>query len=227
MYDDGLSCPGGCDAHVVFSNSMNGTQFAHAPDSTPGHYGKCTVGQTCLVCLEAGDNQCLPVVYRGGGPPVGTFDFTPRFYQQACPTAPAGTMLSAKCVELKAAAKALESRVNCILEPTAPPCVAMMKAAAELRSLDQPKFQACRTQGQATYNKGKAPADKRSDECAYESVGTGGPNSRGVRWRKLLPAACREGTFVGRDGTDCCSGVLFADGPLGRECSAFYPAPKP
>jgi hypothetical protein len=136
-------------------------------------------------------------------------------------------MLSAKCDAFKVAAKNLQSRVNCILTPTAPPCVAMMKAAADSRRLDQPKFKACLAQGLTAYNKDKAPADKRSQGCAYELLRNGGPNVNHVRWQKLLPAACRDGTYVGTYGTDCCSGVLLTDGALGKECSGFYPETKP
>ena len=34
IYDDGKSCPAGCDAHVVFHQSMNGTELAHALGSS-------------------------------------------------------------------------------------------------------------------------------------------------------------------------------------------------
>src|SRR5687767_14716582 len=43
-----------------------------------------------------------------------------------------------------------------------------------------------------------------------------------VTWKKLLPGVCRPGTFVGRNGLDCCSRNLSADGPLGAECIRFY-----
>jgi hypothetical protein len=48
-------------------------------------------------------------------------------------------------------------------------------------------------------------------------------NNNGTVNASLLPAACRDGTFVGRDGLDCCSGSVLHDGPLGTECRDFYP----
>lgn len=38
LYDDGLSCPENCDAHVVFHSALNGTKHAHAPVSPPGQF---------------------------------------------------------------------------------------------------------------------------------------------------------------------------------------------
>lgn len=130
MYADGVSCPGGCDAHVVFRGSVNGTANAHAPDSTARPYQRCKSGQEC-------------------------------------------------------------------------------------RRLRDDVF-----------NRDRPPAQQRTHGCAYEMVGTG-RNSQGRTWKRLLPAACRDGTFVGRDGLDCCSGNPFADGALGVECRHFYLDPAP
>jgi len=223
IYDDGLSCPAGCDAHVVFHQSMNGTEFAHAPQSAAGPFAKCAVGQTCRLCFESGGKQCLEVMYRGGGPTVNTFDLTPRFYQSACATAPAQPALAQKCAELKKAAVGLEGRKNCIAQPKTEGCQVLIEQALAAQNADRPEYEKCKAIGEGPYNKTKPPALQRSNQCAYERSGTGGPNSKGTTWKRLLPGACRDGTFVGRDGLDCCSGLILADGPLSSECKSFYP----
>src|SRR5512139_585709 len=72
IYNDGLSCPGGCDAHFVMHSSDNGTANARSP------------GSTGLICFDAGLTQCMSVMYRGAGPHPRTFDFTPAFFEDAC-----------------------------------------------------------------------------------------------------------------------------------------------
>jgi hypothetical protein len=63
------------------------------------------------------------------------------------------------------------------------------------------------------------------ENCAYEKGGTS-KNSRGDPWRKLLPAACRPGTFVGLDGLDCWSGDPLTDRGFGSaECAGYYVKP--
>lgn len=221
-YDDGLSCPHECDAHVVFHESMNGTQFAHAPKNPAKPYARCVPGNACRLCIESGEKQCLEAIYRGGGPPAGTFDFTPRFYSSVCATSPPQPALAARCTALKHAAASLDGLRNCIAEPAHVACREMMERATAARVQDRAEYERCRQLGQKHYNLTKPVAQQRSLGCAYERVGTGGPNSKGVTWRKLLPGACRDGTFVGRDGLDCCSGIPLADGPLARECRPFY-----
>jgi hypothetical protein len=222
IYDDGLSCPGGCDAHVVFHPSMNGTEFAHDPSTPNEPYRKCVNGQICTVCVESGLRQCLQVVYRGGGPPPNTFDFTPRFYESACSAASGQSVLGSKCRELERAAAGLANRINCIAFPASDGCRELIATAAKAQLQDRVEYNQCRASGEAAYNRLKPIESQRSLACAYERVGTGGPNSRGRTWKKLLPGACRDKTFVGRDGLDCCSGSTLADGPLGRECNGFY-----
>ncbi|WP_435456593.1 hypothetical protein [Variovorax sp. LT2P21] len=226
IYDDGLSCPNNCDAHVVFSSPLNGTEFAHNPATPHKPFSKCTKGGTCRLCIESGGKQCLEAVYRGGGPAPMTFDFTPAFYAAACEGTPLQGRLAAKCAELRKAAKALEGRLNCIAEPNAEACKELIATARKAKSDDMPRYKECIAVGETTYNNGRANEEHRSNRCAYELHGTGGPNSKGTSWRKLLPGACRAGTFVGRDGLDCCSGNLFADGPVGLECRSFYPGKK-
>jgi len=223
IYDDGLSCPANCDAHVVFHHTLNGTEFAHDPKSTQGSFTKCTPGVVCRLCLQSGGRQCLEAIYRGGGPSPMTFDFTPAFYSQACEGNPSQPSLAAKCKALKKAAAELAGRTNCIATPNVKECAALIEAATNARRADRVNYDQCIKEGQATYNAARPKREQRTLRCAYERFGKGGPNSKGTTWKKLLPGACRDGTLVGRDGLDCCSGNTFADGPLGRECAAFYP----
>lgn len=222
IYDDGMSCPGNCDAHVVLHPSLNGTEFAHAPATPKSPYSKCTDGAPCELCLVSGHQQCLSVMYRGAGPTLMTFDLTPAFYEQACPSASTIPLLQTKCNEISKAAAGLTGSVNCISEPANPLCKALMDAENRRRAEDQPLYEQCKTLGEAKFNAAQEQSKHRSNDCAYESKATGGPNSKGTTWRRLLPGACRLGTFVGRDGLDCCNGNPVSDGPLGLECRAFY-----
>lgn len=223
IYDDGFSCPANCDAHAVFHPSLNGTEFAHGPASLEPPYARCDNGDRYRICLEAGTRQCLEAVYRGGGPSPMTFDFTPAFYSAACSTTPEQPLLADKCDELRRAARSLDGRVNCIATPEHDSCGAMIGDAEDRHARDRVEYDRCPALGEARYNRDKPIAQQRSLRCAYEKRGTGGPNSAGTTWRRLLPGACRDGSFVGRDGLDCCSGNTFADGPLGIECRSFYP----
>lgn len=74
VYDDGRACPGNCDAHVVFREDLNGSDFAHIPGTQKG---KCVDGQKCEICIESGRKQCLEVTYRGAGPTGKTLGSTP------------------------------------------------------------------------------------------------------------------------------------------------------
>lgn len=223
IYDDGLSCPAECDEHVVFHPSLNGTQFAHKPTTIVAPFAKCVDGETCRICLESGGKQCLETTYRGDGPSPKTFDFTPAFYLKACAGQPQQVSLQNKCNELRNAAKALDGRVNCIAEPNAANCELIIEAARKLQLADRIDYQSCLAIGQTKFNSNRIKEEQRSIKCAYERYGTGGPNSKGVTWKKLLPGACRNGTFVGRDGLDCCSGNTLSDGPFAHECRPFYP----
>src|SRR5947209_10477168 len=80
VYDDGKSCPNGCDAHVVFHPRHNGTANAFDPSSSRAAPRECVVGQQCRICFSASDASCMLATYRGAGPPPGRFDFTPAFY---------------------------------------------------------------------------------------------------------------------------------------------------
>lgn len=223
IYDDGLSCPSNCDSHVVFHPTLNGTQYAHHPDTKQSPFRKCVSGEKCHICFASHLNQCMEVMYRGGGPSKMTFDFTPSFYSDSCPGAETHTVLRNKCKELKLSEQSLAGRVNCIKEQNNGRCTQLIATARAAKDADLPLYESCREQGETKFNVAHPKDEQRSLACAYEKFGTGGPNSKGTTWRKLLPAACREGSFVGKDGLDCCNGIPFADGPLGRECRSFYP----
>lgn len=223
MYDDGLSCPNNCDAHVVFHSSMNGTEYAHDPSSSDSVFKPCTKDAECNICFENNLKQCMHVIYRGGGPSINTFDLTPEFYTANCPSTASYPTLQRKCSELKVAADRLTGRVNCISNERDAKCKARMEAAKAAKAADDMLYQSCLAEDEKKFNLTQPKEKQRSLRCAYEKYGTGGPNSHGTTWRKLLPAACRGGTFVGKDGLDCCSGNVLADGPLGSECRGFYP----
>jgi hypothetical protein len=225
MYADGKSCPGECDAHVVFDKSLNGTQFAHTPGSSHQPYKRCSHGSECEICLESGPSQCIKVTYRGAGPTKNTFDLTPAFYESHCGTPDAPALLQAKCLELESASSALKGRVNCIKNAEHVLCNPVMPKAQSMQSADLVFYEECKKLSEVQFNRGRPLFQQRSNNCAYEFKGTGGPNSKGVTWKKLLPGACRAGTYVGQNGLDCCSGSLFADGALYQECKAFYPKP--
>ncbi|MGH7789080.1 MAG: hypothetical protein ACRERC_19575, partial [Candidatus Binatia bacterium] len=224
IYDDGRSCPADCDAHVVFDPAINGTANAHRPDSASGSYQRCQSGQPCRICFDASPRSCIVAMYRGAGPHADAFDFTPAFYEAWCPRPDLPARLTAQCAALAAAARQLDGKLNCVRTPDDQRCRALIDAARQRQAADQPLYDECRRVGEAAFNQRRPPAEQRSNGCAYEKVGTG-QNSQGRTWRKLLAGACRDGTYVGRDGLDCCSGNPFSDGPLGVECRAFYLAP--
>lgn len=225
IYDDGRSCPANCDAHVVFHRLNNGTPNAHLPTSASPHFEKCIPGNECEICFDADPDSCMLVMYRGNGPHQNTFDFTPAFYEGNCPRPNIPEALAEQCRALTEQAKSLENRINCIHDANHPKCADLIAAAKQRKEMDEPLYNTCLEQGEEKFNGDRLESEQRSENCAYEKHGTGGPNSKGKRWRKLLPAVCRENTFVGRDGLDCCSGSTFRDGPLGIECKGFYPRP--
>jgi hypothetical protein len=222
-YDDGKSCPGNCDAHVVFHPSHNGTLNAFDPSTGRSAHAKCVAGRPCTICFTEAETSCMVATYRGAGPPKGRFDFTPTFFEENCATPVLPTPVAAKCQSAQAAIKRLEGLVNCIEDQSHEKCRATMEAAKAKKAADDLLFDECRSLGETAFNKKHAatPHMQRSIACAYELHGTG-RNSAGVTWKRLLDGACRAGTFAGRDGLDCCSGSLFAAALLGRECRPFF-----
>lgn len=231
MYADGHSCPGDCDAHVVVNPEDNGSRFAFAPDSSRSAPADCRNGQQCRICFGEADDSCMQALYRGGGPPAGTFDFTPAFYDATCGRTDIPAALARKCAELDRAVQSRDGgvsyadRINCFKEPTNPRCVEVMARAEADKAADQPKRQQCLALGEGPYNAQQPSAEKRSLSCNYSQERRGGPNSRGVTWRVLLPAACPSGSFVGKDGLDCCSESARFAAAIKPECSRFFLRP--
>jgi hypothetical protein len=224
VYSDGRSCPHNCDAHVVFHASVNGTSNAFSPTSSRSHPKKCETDELCRICFSDEDISCITVMYRHSGPAEGRFDFTPAFYEEACAKEGQPKELVAQCDSLgKTYRKLTEGKVYCLAEPDRAGCKEIIEAAEAKQSKDQPLWDECRALGENKFNVKYAgtPEKQRSEDCAYEKHGTGGPNSKGEYWKKLLPAACWPKTYVGRDGTDCCDANKMSLGGLGVECSPF------
>ena len=228
IYSDGYSCPNNCDAHVVFNSAHNGSKYASSPDSPRTAPVKCTLGASCRICFGNADATCMEAIYRGGGPDTGRFDFTPAFYEANCGTGSLPDIFAAECASFASVyMKFTKNAVYCLAEPGAIGCAQIIKAAQDAKSADTPLWDQCIQIGQTAFNRKYAdtPQMQRSNSCAYEKHGSGGPNSRGQHWTRLLPAACQESAFVGRDGLDCCDRNAMSLGGLGRECSGFL-APK-
>jgi hypothetical protein len=223
LYDDGIACPGGCDAHVVFSEKHNGTANAFLPGTSRTNPGNCTVGDNCVICFDESDDSCMEATYRGGGPPAGRFDFTPAFFTKTCPLPRLPEVLKVMCQRMESDKKKYESeRVSCFEHVDHKNCVDVIKAAKKAREADTPERAACLAEGQAAYNRRQPDEKKRINACNYEFLRRGS-NSRGDKWHMLLPAACREGTFVGSFGTDCCYGDWYSAAHLHPECAVFFP----
>lgn len=228
IYDDGISCPAGCDAHVVINAADNGTGNAFSADSSRSSPRPCRNGEVCNICFTDAANSCMQAIYRGGGPPVGKFDFTPAFYDQNCSRTDIPAALKTQCAALDNAATSsgYQSAINCIGNAGAPACVDLITKARQLQDQDRPERDKCLSLGESAYNAQQSdPNKRRSNACNYTQARLGGPNAKGVRWRKLMPAACREGTFVGRDGLDCCSTNVRFAASVNPECRKFFPRP--
>lgn len=226
IYDDGISCPGNCDAHVVLHPTDNGTRYAFRPNSSRSAPQKCVASQECKICFGEADASCMVALYRGGGPPAGTFDFTPAFYREQCSRSDIPQALKSQCSALQQSAQELEysKRVNCFRDASDPLCTTQMANAAAAQAADAPKRAQCIAMGQAAFNAAQSdPGARRALDCNYSEQSLGGPNARGTRWRLLLPGACRAGTYVGRDGLDCCSDDVWFAAANHRECSVFFP----
>ena len=224
IYDDGISCPGGCDAHVVLNPSDNGTRYAYASGSPRGAPQPCKAGEACTICFDDSDASCMSATYRGAGPPSGTFDFTPAFYAANCGRAEVPAALKAQCGALDRAAAKLgyTTRINCFLSPDHAKCRAVMDRAKADQSRDVPKREACLGLGEAAYNAAQSdPDERRTNACNYSLSLRGGRPGR--QWHLLLPAACRPGTYVDRFGLDCCSGDVRFAASNHPECASFFP----
>lgn len=234
-YDDGVSCPGDCDAHVVFHNQYNGTRNAFLPaagadplvNRANAAQFKCVRGEACVVCFAEAGESCIIAIYRGTGPPRGRVDVTPAFMKEWCDKPALPEAVTTECKRLKQNAASLAARVNCFAEPAHEKCKSKMESGAAAKAADAPEFQKCVAVGVTKYNAQQSDANLHrslSAGCAYYE-NQRETNSAGVSWQKLSPGACREGFFVGPNGTDCCSGDTMQAAVDFLECRAFYPKP--
>jgi hypothetical protein len=223
VYDDGLACPGNCDAHVVFASRHNGTRMAFRPPlqqrSAPA---PCAVGRACIVCFSEANDSCIEVIYRGDGPSKNRFDFTPAFFAANCGRQDLPRPIAELCKALVPLAARYAKRINCFAEPERAECLETMRAAEAAKAIDRIERNACLPDPKA-YNIGQTdPTKRRSLGCNYELTPTG-RNKKGVTWHKLLPAACRDGTYVDPSGEDCCSAEVYAAAHFHPMCAAFFP----
>jgi len=224
--DDGIACPAGCDAHFLMNSSDNGTRYAFRPDSSRDAPKVCILNHECTICFGEGDHSCMSAKYRGGGPSKGTFDFTPAFYEAMCPRSDIPDALKRQCRALDQAVKALgyNARVNCFATPDHPNCRTVVAQAAAAQRDDTPKREKCLSLGEAAYNQQQTDArEQRVDGCNYSKLLLGG--SAAKKWHRLLPAACRPGTFVDPFGLDCCSADVRFAASVDPECRPFFPRP--
>ena len=224
IYDDGLSCPNNCDAHVVLNDADNGTRQAFNPNSSRNSPSRCVSGEPCTICFSDPDNSCMSALYRGAGPAKGRFDFTPAFYDANCPRTDIPSALSDQCKALDRAAAKLgyATAINCFDTPRDPKCAAVIGEAKDAQQADIPKRAQCLSMGETAYNKAQSdPRERRSNGCDYTLLPLGG-NSHS-HWRKLLPAACRPDTYVDPFGLDCCSSSVRFAAANHPECLSFFP----
>lgn len=229
VYDDGVLCPGKCDAHAVLHAKDNGTRFAFDPATTSSFPKPCRIGELCRVCFSGSEKDCISVVYRGSGPPRGNIDVTPKFLEEFCVTSVSAPSLQKFCADLGRKFQKQNSGINCISNPLHKGCAEVIADAKKKRDMDQINYQACLSDknfNQRMRENG-TPGQQRSLKCGYEANGLGtGINSNGEKWRKLLPAACSPDRFVGKDGLDCCGTNDLANIAFGsRECAGFYVRP--
>ena len=226
IYDDGRSCPADCDAHVAINSSDNGSRYAFLPTSSRAAPLPCVAGEDCKICFNDADDSCMTVRYRGGGPSVGTFDFTPAFYKAFCSRTELPAELSKQCRELDAAVASLKylNRIDCFEHGDDTRCQRPLALARSAQATDEPKRLLCLKIGEADYNRRQSnPNERRANDCEYSDLQLGGTAKK--RWRVLLPAGCRKGTYVGQSGLDCCSDDLRFAASVHPECVNFFPLP--
>lgn len=224
IYDDGISCPGNCDAHVVMNAADNGTINAFRPGSSRPSPKPCAIGSECTICFDDSKGSCMDVTYRGGGPIAGRFDFTPAFYAENCarPDVPDALKDQCRSLDRQAASHGYTKAINCLAEPDDAKCKALIASAKAAQDADIPKREACLKLGEAAYNKAQAdPTERRTNECDYTELLLGGTGSK--HWHKLLPGACRAGTYVDQFGLDCCSSDIRFAAVNHPECVGFFP----
>jgi hypothetical protein len=146
-YDDGKSCPNNCDAHVVFHPSVNGTRNAFDPSSSRESPRKCVKGQLCKICFSQQADSCMLAMYRGAGPDVDRFDFTPAFYEENCSKPQLPLAFARKCRTAEAAIANLRTQINCIEQPTHEKCRPMMDVVVRRKAADDLLYAECKQMG--------------------------------------------------------------------------------
>ena len=199
-YDDGDSCPGGCDEHVVANNATNGTARYHAPGSTPGNWQDCRNGQDCEVCFGNDPADCITVTHRGTGPDAGRADFTASFWEELCAVDDLPDTLENECDRIENGSEDLRS-VSCLEDPTAAGCEGVAPSAEEIATARQ-AVQDCLARENGNWR------------CHYL-----GPNGT------MSPGSCENGT-VNSSGWDCCTGDRFHDACV-TGCSEYYVDAQP
>lgn len=243
LYDDGFACPGGCkESHVVFDPKHNGTSRAHIPGTKAPEFGKCVKGQQCKICFKE-NSDCMTLKYEGDGPPFGRFDFPVIFFQQNCkgPSfAKLPESVQKQCGQLEKQKPRYADRINCIAEPEHGQCRAIMNKARQAKENDSQAFNECKSKGESAFNAVQATIEtKRAHNCAYslkkyafksstkKDHSCHGESCERVdckkTWSLLMPAACPQGSYVGKYGLNCCSGDLFWQIALGNDCEKYFP----
>jgi hypothetical protein len=92
--------------------------------------------------------------FRGAGPPIGTFDFTPAFYDEFCPRDYMPMALQNQCKNLDGAVRKhdYDHRLNCFQTPEVPKCRDVMAAAEASKNADQAKHVRCLAVGETKFN---------------------------------------------------------------------------
>lgn len=194
-YDDGASCPGDCDEHVVANNATNGSARFHAPGSTPGRWRDCRNGQDCEVCFGDDPADCITVTYRGTGPDAGRADFTASFWEELCAVEDLPETLDDECDRIEDGSEGL-SAISCLEQPDAPGCEGRVPTDEE-RTAAQREVADCLAERNNSWR------------CYYR-----GPNGT------LSAGACENGA-VNSSGWDCCSGDRFHDACV-TGCGDYY-----
>jgi len=194
-YDDGASCPGGCDEHVVANNATNGSARFHAPGSSAGDWLDCRNGQDCEVCFGGDPADCITVTYRGTGPDAGRADFTASFWEELCAVNDLPDALDDECDRIEGSGDQLRA-VSCLDDPTAAGCEDLVPTADE-RTAAQQAVADCLEERNGSWR------------CHYQ-----GPNGT------LSAGACENGA-VNSSGWDCCSGDRFHDACV-TGCGEYY-----
>jgi hypothetical protein len=221
VYHDGESCPGHCDAHVVFHPRHNGTAAASMPGSSRAAPLRCVAGQPCRICFGSDDATCMLALYRGNGPALNRFDVTPAFLDAHCGQSGVPAVVADKCRGLDRLVQRYAGRTYCLAQPEDPRCEQVLAAARTRYEADRPLYERCLQLGEARFNATQPPERQRQHRCAYERLSTG-QNSKGETWSRLLPGACPPPTRVGANGLDCCTESLRNSLAFGEsECRRF------